>query len=830
MSGAGKQTEVPPTPAGIAIPIRRLLLVLTGCGFLAAGTAVGILLERQISQSRNPAASTDNAHTADGHAVTSKSDHAAPGHGDTAHGPALDHSSTNSEHGHETAAAPHGENSLAAEVIAAHDSTPTLPEAMPGDQPESLTDPLTAEHHPDAEEHSPLPETAAAPALPAETVPPPVMMLHGSPQDETLARADQLFLEGSYRAARDKYLPLIAGSSGPHTLHLALKLALCEEMLGNSKAAQTAYRHILEHSTQQHVREAALLGQTRIWAATGRSELATAALFKALLEGLTSDRNSALPHQLACLVAGRVRTVPSGTPAHEVMFRDEALVPPELAVHPIQVMDCVSQVSTPNTDVKDRSPQSIRLSQRSGNQPDEIVLSLHIGRTSADAILKQVLTTCGLRCHLPESDRIQLAEHTLQPDCDDVPLSLILDAICEPFELMWASNDGEIAISSASNAKVEDLAAYRRNAALRVLRFASARAPEHADVAASCAELGRVIAVSGATASAIQTLERTCEQYPRSEYVPIVWYNLGKLLMKQGRPDDAAIAFYHAADMLAGASLEAASYLYVGRMCLENDNPRGAITPLTRAMSLATGTPYEPTAALQLSCAYLMLNHFQRANSVLMDHRSSLEAPGVSDQAAFLSTLVHYHAATEASDKFRAGSNLIGTMTNLNLRNCFGGHWTYLAGNAYRDTGMTQDAVQVYRRCIETSYPFPLQNRMRATLLHDAPELLSTLPSGKRALAAEQVPETFQIDALLTEANAAYHHGKYDDAVRLCRNILTSDRATQDRRRTALRLMGQVLQAQGHYEESVQCFTGTIPAEIPAPASPSAKQPKGVSR
>jgi tetratricopeptide (TPR) repeat protein len=342
------------------------------------------------------------------------------------------------------------------------------------------------------------------------------------------------------------------------------------------------------------------------------------------------------------------------------------------------------------------------------------------------------------------------------------------------------------------------------------LRFACTYSSHHPWAVASALELGRVAAYRGEPEAGIRNIRKAIEQFPRSDFLAVGWFNLGKLELQMGRHEESLQAFYRAADLLSAQSLEPVSYLYVGRLHLERELPREAISPLTRALVLAEGTPYESMAALQLASAYLMLQHYQRANEILMEHRSSFKVPSRHDQAAFLCSLIRYRAAVDETDRFREGATLIGTLTNLNVKDCFGGHWWYLAGLAYRDVGMRGQEVETFKKCLAGSYEFALQEQLRLLLLEDAPDQISA--SGLQTRTGGNSADEFHAKAMMIEAAELFRNGSDAEALGMCRQLLERPNVPEPMRREALRLMGQIYQARGEHNLAVECFTGLIPS------------------
>lgn len=849
MSRGNNQTEVPAQGGGFALPFRRLLLVLTAAICMAGGMAVGIVIQKKIADdataankevTADPTVSIDIAESADNisHAEPTASAPTAPdlrqekfAEGDQELG---EHELAEKQGGSPSTS----DQSINDDVMEMQDdqSIDLLPppKGSPSEsmvQQTPLTHPAvppdTSGTSPQSPMAQPFKTANAGGSAEGKAVPPDLVSPFLTDDEKVLEEADFAFQAENFRKAREGYLREFYNTTNSNDSLLILKIALCEEMLGNLRGAQSAYRKLLEVATHPAIRVAGFQGQARIWTASGRIELATTSLFRVLLEGTDLGPNNSLLHQLAWLTSARVK-LPSVTGiAADPFLRDDLFLSPKLELRPRQLIQELTQILSGPGHNGPKVRPGVNVVKKNGTTPDDIVISFRFERTHLGHILTRISQATGVSIRASADIPAQFTTSTLEPYSIDLPMSVALDALLEPVECIWTWQETGIEVIPTKIANVDQITEYRRTAAIRLLQLAIKTAPHQMDSVASQIELARLQAMFGDTVPASIALQNVIERTSRSPYLSNAWFNLAKLYLSQGRPRDATAAFYRAADMMGGESLECICYLYAGRIHLEADDARAATTPLTRALSLSIGTRHEALISLQLASAYLMLNHFQRANSILLDHRVVLEAPTVRDQAAFLSSLTHYRATIDENERFRAGTNVIATMTNLDMKQCFGGHWNWLIGVTYRDTGMTSAAIQTFQNCLISSYPFPLQNKMRAALLADAPELLSRLPSGKHAVADVQTPESFQIDSLQVEAQSAYRQSRFDDAIQLCRDILNQKAALPEQRRRALKLMGQSYQSQGKYEESVQCFTGVIPPATPAQPATSASLIQG---
>jgi len=801
--------ELVPRAAGLAGPMKMVLLALTGVIFLAVGLGIGFLLQQRTLTQSETAQTPADSHSLDNPAADSADvpvDNPAEQTGTAALPSGEDHPDSTSEEPVEDGVAPPAANNLQVSVV----TEAPLSESRPWQE---------------------LPQRTASTRIATSGLGQLLtgQLLTGQPMAgqpmERLAEADKLFMVGNYQGAFEAYSLLASQSANFQTASVRLRLALCEEALGDHKQALADYRSVVELRPALELRDAAILGQARLWSIAGQSELATATLFRSIL---TSSNPSAvatgaqIPHQLAILLAQRVRPGSDGPQPSEFHQPDHWLLSPTLTMEPFQILEILNAgpLTAPLNQIIPEN--DISVVEKFSSAPEEIFVNVRTERMTALELIRRVANRTGWKVSLTEDARLRLQEHTVQPDCLNLPLAIVFDAILEPFETIWRTENGALLILLSKHAKAQEIQQYRLQSAQRALRYACRLAPEHRWAAASALELARLTAQTGSMDLAGQYLSKMLEQIPRSEFQPIGWFNLGKVELCQGRLDTALDAFHRAGDLLMGHPLEALSYLYAGRIQMENDRPRDAIPPFTRALVLAAGSKHEPLATLQLASAYLMLEHYQRANEILLEHRARFAHSPLQDQAAFLASLIQYRGTKDKQEKFRAGTSLLGSMTNLETSRCFGGHWQLLAGSTYREFGMAQQEFAILRTILKNSYAYPLQNRARLMLLEDAPDQLTDLQPQLARIPAHGKPSPLYFKTRLKEAETTLQQGNPEVALQLSRELAEHPQVADEDRRAALRLMGRIYQSRGEHELAVQCFSGIIPsstADQPAPTA-----------
>jgi len=785
--------------AGIAGPMKILWLALTGIAFLAVGIGVGYLLQGKTSLSGGShKAGAEASHTdSDTHAASERTleeldaEEVAETHGE--------------EQGH------HGGSSPA--EIASESSDEFLESA------DELASEMAAVQRSQSHDDAPagdLRQPRPLPDLPT-----------GLPA-ERLARADKLLLLGNYRQARTEYASLLKGASEVQRPELLLRRGLCEESIGDYKQAQSTFREVIELRPAIELRDAAILGQARLWCHAGRRELGIITLFQAIMNGThqgNGGSHSQIPHQLAVLLAQRVKAAGHDDGTSQNYLLDETLLSPTLLARPHEIIaGLASRELTPMPD-QFFSVNDVSVVEKFNASPEETFLNVRAERTTVLELLRRVSSRAGWKIKITEEARLRLQEHTVQTDGLNLPMSLVLDALLEPMECMWLADDASLLVLLSRQATAKEIEEFQIKAAQRTLRFACAFSPEHPWAAASSMELSRLSAQTGAAEAASRYLNQMLAKFPRSEFQAIGWFNLAKIELLQGNLETSLSSFQRSCDLLVGHPMEPLAYLYAGRVQMESDRTRDSIPALTRALVLSEGTRFEPIATLQLSCAYLLLEHYQRANEILIEHRGSLKGSAFEDQAAFLGTLIQYRSTKDKHEQFRAAATLLGTLTNLHAEKCFGGHWMLLVGSVFRDFGMHQQEVKVLRTCLQGPYAFPLQNRIRQMLLEDAPDQLIDVQPQMVAPPTRGKTSPLYFQTQLKEAATSLHQGNSQAALQMSRELVAHPHIEEEDRRAALRLMGRIYQSRGEHEMAIQCFSGIVPNENPVRVPPTAALP-----
>jgi hypothetical protein len=255
------------------------------------------------------------------------------------------------------------------------------------------------------------------------------------------------------------------------------------------------------------------------------------------------------------------------------------------------------------------------------------------------------------------------------------------------------------------------------------------------------------------------------------------------------------------------------AYLYIGRLLLDGEQPRRAVTPLTRATQWATEGTIRTKAVLGLAAAHLLNGHPETANDVLMDFRSDVESQ--SRLAAFISALARYRAVSSPTRRLYEGQSLLAALDPVGTGDFFGRYGWYLRGRAYEELLLPEMAVDVYREALAAEEHPPYHDAMvygLGSCLVDIGDL-----EGAR----------LQLTGLMENSTSEWQRKA---AFRLCRLQLDGDEAqaasrtarmlvdqctTQQEKVQALELLGEAFQEMGNHAAAALCFAGTVPGEAP---------------
>ncbi|MBL8851693.1 MAG: tetratricopeptide repeat protein [Planctomycetaceae bacterium] len=393
-------------------------------------------------------------------------------------------------------------------------------------------------------------------------------------------------------------------------------------------------------------------------------------------------------------------------------------------------------------------------------------------------------------------------------------LALCLDALTAPLGVIWELRENEIRLSIAREVSEGTLAICRRQAARRALEHAVQEYPEFALGPQALVALGNMALQDGQMDAAEANYRRMLEKYPRSPICADAWFNLAKRNLLQDRPDAALDTFWNVVDSSAPPVTAAAAYLYIGRLLLDAEQPRRAVTPLTRATQWTTDGTVRTKAVLCLAAAHLLQDRPELANEVLMDFRSDVRSEAT--QAAFLSALARFRAAKSPTLRLEEAQSLLSASEPLQSSDFFGRYGWYLRGRAYEELLLPELAVAVYREALDHNAHPPYRHDIRfglGTCLADIGELDAARLQFTGLI--ENADPDWQRKAAFRLCRLQLDSREPLAASRIARTLLAQCTDPEEQAR-ALQLLGAAYQRMGDHAAAALCFAGTVPGSSPS--------------
>jgi tetratricopeptide (TPR) repeat protein len=295
---------------------------------------------------------------------------------------------------------------------------------------------------------------------------------------------------------------------------------------------------------------------------------------------------------------------------------------------------------------------------------------------------------------------------------------------------------------------------------------------------------------------------------PRSAVALETHFNLGLAQTRAGDAAAAREAFYWVADRSPGHELAPLSYLKIGRLFLEENDPTAALRALRRAQSAVPGTPTHAAAALLLAAAHLMTNNPRAAHAALAEDEEALNRPPFRQAAAVLDGLARYRAVSDPKKAMREASELLTALMSYREDSVLGPVGLVLAGQGFRDIGMNEEMTAVYQKALPT-----MHGGLALEMSADLADHYFTLGQYQAArplfesVAKQPGKRVASAELRLAEIDLKEHHP--DECLKRCRMLLKEGQTAE--LDTTLKLMGQAHAERGEHALAARCFAGELP-------------------
>ncbi len=632
--------------------------------------------------------------------------------------------------------------------------------------------------------------------------------------ESTLMRGESLLLEGNASAAVIQFKNAITLCDGIARNPIIYRLAVCQESLGDLENALDNYRTLASRAAETRTHECALLGQARVWILADRQSLAKPFLCELLINsnshrpGTESDVFKDALHLLGFTFARDCASKQS-----RPLIDGQSVVAPKPPFQASHVLGLFGQVSEPREE--DVSDGPITVHHKRGHTPEEIELTAKMGRNSIHDTFEKLSVETGLPVTLSPSAELAFRGRTAEISMSQVTLSRLLDLLLVPLDAVWQSEEGALHIRLLEELPPRELELMKVALARRTLQLAVSTFPENPVADHAYLALGNIAFGRGEFQAAAKLYQQIMRQYPRSRLKASASFNRAKSLLQTGDVKEAKEALLLVIDSGYGHRIEAAAYVHLAGLALDEGQLQECTRFARRAIAMASDRDTSSTAPLILSLAYLQKNQPIVANGVLMENRSAVRRPPYRDRAAFLSALARFRTAKSQSRIGIAGRALVSALSNLRPDEFFTASEYLLVAETYEQLQLIDEARRLCEIALEDSLPTMSRDRITFALA-DYHVRQEQVEKAKPLLAQLALSQNRDVATNATKklAEVAFAQNKEDDCLRYCQNLLRIVN-NHTELSTVLRLMGQVYEQRGDFHNAAVCFAGMTPNLVP---------------
>ena len=665
--------------------------------------------------------------------------------------------------------------------------------------------------------------------------------LTNQPSDEdtefayaSLQTGDRYLIAGNHEAALAHYHE-IASSSTANESSLLLREAFCYELTArNQQAGKKYYRSIARSSNHNHLL-LATAGYARCLTNDGKRADAVELVADLMLKLNDFDNVPAesrawlsfLYARLSTLTALNVDTEETGhvsdaqdlTAPYEVVF-DYALIAPELF---LEVLDKPCD----KIDALDRNPNetSISVLQRPAETADLISLSVSATLQPVTSLAALMAEKAELNLTVSSAAAEALRNRSKTIRLNGASLSLILDSLLVPLDLIWIQSGSDIQVLSmqevaASEQGLSAIQSYRFEAADRSLRsfeleFQSSE--RRLEALLSRGNLNVIRKQYDVAENRYQELELAA---PKGEILASLFFNQAKLQLLLKNNPEARRLLYLAIDQTVDANVESSSYCLLSSSLLSTSDMDATVTAARRAIATAVDSRQIRWATLNLARSYLLANNPFAANDALFRLRDAFSqsvakqaTPIASRQRVVASLLGAYARFRGVSDQRQIQAERNRLLTSIamlddaafeSFADC------YVAARAYRELGFADKAIDK----MLLSLARPDIGQWQRQLMFELGQLQQS--TGRK----DEAIKTFE---LLTDTNDQWRtlalerliklyidNGKIDQSIAQCQQLWKAG-LDDEQKRTTLKVLGEAYQQQGEYHTAALCFAGILP-------------------
>jgi tetratricopeptide (TPR) repeat protein len=439
--------------------------------------------------------------------------------------------------------------------------------------------------------------------------------------------------------------------------------------------------------------------------------------------------------------------------------------------------------------------------------PLAIPVAVVVQQQPLERVLEELAAQCETCVELSKSVRERVASRMVNANAADVPMGVLLAAICHDIGAIWEYQSASSSIVIASVDERTDGRACRRSNASQVLRLVVDSYPRHRLTPSAQFASAELLAADGRHADAAAAYSRLTGRtitplgIHASFNAALTWYRIGDPV----RACKSLEVIVHGAP---GHDLHTRSMILYGRALIDRGEFGEAAFQLRRAAAARHSAEEEARATVFLAMAELLDNKPRNAAESLFAHRFQFQDRLVRNAAALMNSLARWKTL-DGTDREREAAYLFRSIAaSESDSEWLGPPGLFLLGQAMIEADLASQMELVYTRSLEQGASGVIATQMRLVLA-DYWYSQNRVTEAKAVWAdvySKDSPHASQAGVRL--ANAALDEQQFRQCLELCQALQDRDNVS---RSDLLKLAGRAYEKSGQPLQAAQCYAGRWP-------------------
>lgn len=631
----------------------------------------------------------------------------------------------------------------------------------------------------------------------------------------TVAKGDELLLEGKPRVAIEKYA--LAVKSSELSSPLLYRMGVAAEHLGDFATALKYFRQADRRNIDE-TSFATQLGQARIHFRQGNITQSTKLLSSmAALSATPVYSETPVGAEVDYLMAlGRTLDLLERLPKSQ--FALEHVFGANLPFHVDELISLVPREGN-QADLQrplgDDAQMGVQI-HGVPREPSTTLMSAGFRNQPISVLLESLAAATGWKISLTDVAAQLVSAKRVEVYVRDKTVAELLSLVLEPQRLHWRLEGDTLLVDRFSMFSAAEATARQHARANALLLAALSENPDHPLAPHAYLALGNLAALEERNERAATFYREVGERYPQHRIAQTAMFNLAKMYHVNGELPEAVEAYYGVVDRRLGSELEPLAHLFLGRIHFDQGRLRKAKTDLSRSLGLTSQPAVAAIASMTLASAYLVEREpgdAGSANAVLMEAREALQAEQFRAAAIFLSTVTLYRAAFTADEVKRRGRELLGAAMKVDPASFFGDFGYLLVGDAFADLNVSKETVRCYQQGLDRPLAPSMRHRLLFSLAKEYRKQNAdeeTEAALRRLIAVDD--RSWSAKGAIELADLLLELGNNDACRQLCRESLEKGYAESDNIEL-LRILGRVYEELGDHARAGLCFAGFLPSQ-----------------